>query len=58
MNPLVLALLPIALELGMEIWNQIAALSQGKLPSFDELLQLNAEIQAKIDSQKLPPTDG
>jgi len=52
MNPLILALLPIALELGMDIWNQIAALSQGKFPSYDELLQLNSEVQAKIDSQK------
>ena len=52
MNPLILALLPIALELGMNIWNQIAALSQGKFPTFDELLILNDEIQKKIDSQK------
>ena len=52
MNPLILALIPIALELGMDVWNKIAALSQGKFPTFDELISLNDELQAKIDAAK------
>ena len=49
---LALVLLPIALELGMKIWDQIAALSQGKIPTYSELIALNDEVQAKIDAQK------
>ena len=49
----VMLLLPIALELGMEVWDRIAALSEGHFPTYSELLSLNDEVQAKINSQKL-----
>ncbi len=45
-------LVPIAAELGEFAWNQIVALSQGKLPTYSELMALNDEVQKKIDAQK------
>jgi hypothetical protein len=50
---LALILLPFALELGRDVWNEMEAVKRGMFPTYDELLAVNDEVQAKIDSQKL-----
>ncbi len=53
MTPLEIAtLVGIAIKIGQEAWDFISKLSEGKIPLYAELLQMNAETQAIIDSQK------
>ncbi len=48
-------LVQLALIIGPQAYAFIVSLSQGKIPTWDELMAKNAALQAKIDAEKLPP---
>ena len=45
-------LLSIAVTIGEKAYGFISSLSEGKIPSWSELMAKNAELQAKIDAEK------
>jgi hypothetical protein len=53
MTPAAIAMLvQAALVLGPQAYAFIVSLSQGNLPSWDDLMKQNATFQAKIDAEK------